>query len=63
MRNVRERMQVLFGEAAHVEIESRPGRGTKVVLTMPVLERAGTEWGKLRATPSAAIPTAARPWN
>ena len=36
MKNVRERMQVLYGGAAHVEIVSRPGRGTKVRLVMPV---------------------------
>ena len=36
MRNVRERMQVLYGDAAHVEMVSRPGRGTKVRLVMPV---------------------------
>jgi two-component system LytT family sensor kinase len=36
MRNVRERMQVLYGEEAQVEMESRPGRGTKVRLLMPL---------------------------
>jgi two-component system LytT family sensor kinase len=41
MRNVRERMKVLYGDAAEVEIESRPGRGTKVVLKMPVMEGGG----------------------
>jgi len=35
MRNVRERMQVLYGESAQVEMVSRPGRGTKVRLVMP----------------------------
>jgi len=46
MRNVMERMEVLYGDAAEVEIESRPGRGTKVTLVMPVME--GIEgWGKL----------------
>jgi two-component system LytT family sensor kinase len=35
MRNVRERMQVLYGEDAVVEMESRPGRGTRVRLVMP----------------------------
>ncbi len=30
MRNVRERMTVLYGELASVDIISRPGRGTKV---------------------------------
>ena len=48
MRNVRERMKVLYGDAADVEIESRPGRGTKVVLKMPVMEggdsRFGVQW-------------------
>ena len=42
MRNVRERMAVLYGTAAEVEVMSRPGRGTKVTLIMPVLD-AGTE--------------------
>ena len=37
MRNVRERMQVQYGALASVEINSRPGRGTKVTLQMPVL--------------------------
>ena len=37
MSNVRERMQVLFGGEAHVEMQSRPGRGTKVTLLMPLV--------------------------
>jgi two-component system LytT family sensor kinase len=36
MRNVRERMQVLYGDDAQVEMVSRPGRGTKVRLLMPL---------------------------
>ncbi len=48
MRNVRERMQVLYGTAAEVTIESRPGRGTKVVLSMPVVERGGGGWNTVR---------------
>lgn len=36
MKNVRERMEVLYGEAAQVEMVSRPGRGTRVRLVMPV---------------------------
>jgi two-component system LytT family sensor kinase len=36
MRNVRERMQVLYGEDAQVELVSRPGRGTRVRLSMPI---------------------------
>ncbi len=39
MRNVRERMQVLYGEEAQVEMVSRPGRGTKVRLLMPLTQR------------------------
>ncbi len=36
MKNVRERMQVLCGPDSGFEILSRPGRGTKVVLTIPL---------------------------
>ncbi|MGC1781249.1 MAG: histidine kinase [Acidobacteriaceae bacterium] len=36
MRNVRERMKVLCGPDAGFEILSRPGRGTRVVLTIPL---------------------------
>ena len=43
MRNVRERMQVLYGDAAQVEMISRPGRGTKVRLVMPVGGLEGRE--------------------
>jgi two-component system LytT family sensor kinase len=48
MKNVRERMHVLYGDAAEVSIESRPGRGTKVALTMPVIEGEGGGWGRVR---------------
>ena len=44
MKNVRERMQVLYGPTAEVEITSRPGRGTKVRLVMPLLEGEALEW-------------------
>ncbi len=36
MKNVRERLEVLFGEDAHFDVTSRPGRGTKVTLAIPV---------------------------
>jgi two-component system LytT family sensor kinase len=36
MKNVRERLEVLFGDAALFDITSRPGRGTKVTLAMPL---------------------------
>ncbi len=35
MRNVRERLEVLYGGAAGFEITSRPGRGTLVTVQMP----------------------------
>jgi two-component system LytT family sensor kinase len=47
MRNVRERMKVLYGSAAEVEMVSRPGRGTKVTLVMPVLESGAAPWSQL----------------
>ncbi len=37
MRNVRERLHVLYGLAAGLDIIRRPGRGTRVVLTIPVM--------------------------
>jgi two-component system, LytTR family, sensor kinase len=35
MKNVRERLEVLYGGEACFEVESRPGRGTRVTLEMP----------------------------
>jgi two-component system LytT family sensor kinase len=35
MRNVRERLEVLYGGAALFDVTSRPGRGTKVTLAFP----------------------------
>ena len=55
MKNVRERMQVLYGDAAEVEIESRPGRGTKVTLAMPVVEGEGISWGRMREAVEGAV--------
>jgi two-component system LytT family sensor kinase len=46
MRNVRERMEVLYGSQAEVEIVSRPGRGTKVRLVMPILEAGAAPWAQ-----------------
>jgi len=46
MRNVRERMEVLYGNQAEVEVISRPGRGTKVTLIMPVLEAGTAPWAQ-----------------
>jgi two-component system LytT family sensor kinase len=38
MKNVRERLDVLFGDAAEFDVTSRPGRGTKVTLAIPLRE-------------------------
>jgi two-component system LytT family sensor kinase len=37
MRNVRERLEVLYGEAARFDVMSRPGRGTRVRIEIPVM--------------------------
>jgi two-component system LytT family sensor kinase len=36
MKNVRERLEVLYGEGAIFDVTSRPGRGTKVTLMIPL---------------------------
>jgi two-component system LytT family sensor kinase len=36
MRNVRERLEVLYGNSASFEVFSRPGRGTRVTLEIPI---------------------------
>ena len=49
MKNVMERMEVLYGDSAEVEVESRPGRGTKVTLVMPVMDDSeGWGWSSSR---------------
>jgi two-component system, LytTR family, sensor kinase len=35
MRNVRERLQVLYGDGARFNVESQPGRGTRVTMAFP----------------------------
>ena len=52
MKNVRERLDVLFGEAALFDVTSRPGRGTKVTLMMPV--RNVELYGEAQETPAPA---------
>jgi two-component system, LytTR family, sensor kinase len=43
LKNIRERLEVLFGDAALFDVTSRPGRGTKVTLAIPIAEdHAGT---------------------
>ena len=38
MLNVTERLQVVYGDAAEITIQSQPGRGTLVRLVLPVLQ-------------------------
>ncbi len=54
MRNVRERMQVLCGPDSGFEILSRPGRGTRVVLTIPLISVpiTGTQLPEVRTIDS-----------
>jgi len=58
MRNVRERLEVLYGAAATVLIESRPGRGTRVSIEIPLMSRedeAGRTLELLRGDVSSAV--------
>ncbi|MCU1251407.1 MAG: signal transduction histidine kinase, LytS [Edaphobacter sp.] len=55
VRNVRERMEVLYGHLATVEINSRPGRGTKVTLLMPILDAGAEAWGPIGDTAGQAL--------
>ncbi len=38
MLNVQERLQVVYGDAAEINIESQPGSGTMIRLTLPILQ-------------------------
>ncbi len=38
-RNVRERIELYFGFEYGIEVDSRPGAGTKVVVSLPMLDR------------------------
>ncbi len=39
MKNVRERLQVLYGDAALFDVHSRPGRGTRITIAFPAGEK------------------------
>jgi two-component system LytT family sensor kinase len=51
MNNVRERLDVLFGDAATFDVTSRPGRGTHITMEMPA---EGYEEGDTGSTPLPA---------
>ncbi|MFT4112006.1 sensor histidine kinase [Silvibacterium sp.] len=54
MKNVRERLEVLYGGGALFDITSRPGRGTKVTVIVPV---AGEGFETQIVTPAARSTT------
>jgi two-component system LytT family sensor kinase len=43
MRNVRERLEVVYGSAGRFEVVSRPGRGTRVILSIPLAAVTSTQ--------------------
>jgi len=51
MNNVRERLEVLFGDAATFDVSSRPGRGTHITMEMPA---ANYDDGETGSTPLPA---------
>jgi two-component system LytT family sensor kinase len=53
MANVSERLNVLYGDAANLAIQSNPGKGTLVRITMPVLESEGAIPAELYADRSS----------
>jgi sensor histidine kinase YesM len=52
MANVTERLKVLYGDTAGMQIDSRPGQGTLVKLCVPVLQ-------SVEGTPAAGLTAAA----
>ncbi len=53
MRNVRERLEVLYGGRGEVEVTSRPGRGTRIRLLLPALTRQDVELRGVGVLPAA----------
>ncbi len=53
LKNVRERLHVLFGEAARIEVVSRPGRGTRVSVEIPQVASMPASLQAERASTSA----------
>jgi two-component system LytT family sensor kinase len=60
MNNVRERLDVLFGDAATFEVTSRPGRGTRITMEMPAANYDDGETGSAAAPVLAPFPASAR---
>ena len=60
MNNVRERLDVLFGDAANFEVTSRPGRGTRITMEMPAASYDDGETGSPAAPVLTPFPASAR---
>lgn len=52
LKNIRERLEVLFGDAALFDVTSRPGRGTKVTLAIPISEDQAGEFHRAASNSS-----------
>ncbi len=44
MKNLRERLQVLYGDLAALDVTSCPGRGTIVTMLLPILNHEAEDW-------------------
>jgi two-component system LytT family sensor kinase len=49
-RNVRERLQLIYGNDFHLEIDSRPGEGTRILIDIPELAPASSRSIKTAAS-------------
>jgi two-component system LytT family sensor kinase len=54
LKNVRERLHVLFGKQARLEVVSRPGRGTRVLIEVPQTALAAAGRGQPERTTTSA---------
>ena len=48
IHNINARIRLLYGEAYGVRVDSAPGQGTRVIVTMPQIgEDSENEWGTI----------------
>jgi two-component system, LytTR family, sensor kinase len=52
LKNVRERLHVLFGDDAGIEVVSRPGRGTRVTVEVPQTTAVTSSYVERASIPS-----------
>lgn len=41
LRNIRERLEIMYGNSAHFELDSAPGQGTRIFISIPYEEDEG----------------------